>query len=161
WPKRRTRARTTITSSRGGSRAAAWRANSTSEWTTHASARIAAEQGLVENMSLKAAAGDMFAGARVTVSRDGGSLMTCRQKRQRATRPPVREARSRDGGIQPTPLRGDKIPAILTAGFCNAVLPIYWCGAAEARDVRRLIIHQLLCHTNAHNEVCYFLISCA
>jgi hypothetical protein len=41
--------------------------------------------------------------------------------------------------FQPTPLRVDKILAILARGFCSTAFPVYWCGAAEAQGVSRLI----------------------
>jgi hypothetical protein len=39
--------------------------------------------------------------------------------------------------MQPTPLSGDKIVAILNAGFSSIAFPIYCGGAADGQSVRR------------------------
>jgi hypothetical protein len=40
--------------------------------------------------------------------------------------------------VQPTPLCGPKIVAILKAGFMLTAFAIYICGAADAQSVGRL-----------------------
>jgi Ser/Thr protein kinase RdoA (MazF antagonist) len=42
--------------------------------------------------------------------------------------------------MQPTPLCGPKIGAILKPGFGPSAFPIYWCGAADGQAVGRLLL---------------------
>jgi hypothetical protein len=44
--------------------------------------------------------------------------------------------------MQPTPLRGDKIAAILTPRCSKTAFPIYWCGAADGQSVRPQYKHR-------------------
>jgi hypothetical protein len=43
----------------------------------------------------------------------------------------------RDGGMQPTPLRNDKIGTILAARGNKNAFPVYQCGAADGQAVRQ------------------------
>jgi hypothetical protein len=45
--------------------------------------------------------------------------------------------------LHPTPLRGPKIVAILTADSLPILISIYRCGAGEAQGVGRLIQQQM------------------
>ena len=43
----------------------------------------------------------------------------------------------RDGWMQPDAARGDKIMRVLKAASDSASISIYYCGAADAQDVRQ------------------------
>ena len=49
----------------------------------------------------------------------------------------VRSQARRDGGMHPTPLRVEKIGAILRAGISENLVSVYQCGAGDAQPVGR------------------------